>query len=95
MKAFDPHCLHGSRAAVQHFASFVIRHYNVSYSVRLDFTIHTFHAFHRDVIVSGSSLAQDRGRLEAKIEALTSEVSYLKKQLEVRTGKFLWAVFLV
>lgn len=31
-------------------------------------------------ILVGSSLAQDRGRLEAKIEALTAEVASLKKQ---------------
>ena len=32
----------------------------------------------------GASLSQDRGRMQAKIEALTSEVSTLKKHLEVR-----------
>jgi hypothetical protein len=32
----------------------------------------------------GSSLAQDRGRLEAKIETLNSEVITLKKTLNVR-----------
>ena len=31
----------------------------------------------------GATLAQDRGRLESKIEALTSEVSTLKRLLEV------------
>lgn len=37
----------------------------------------------------GTSLAQDRGRLEVKIETLTTEVEYLKKQLksEVDTVK--------
>lgn len=34
-------------------------------------------------IFLGSSLAQDRGRLEAKIETLTIEVATLKKLLEV------------
>ena len=32
----------------------------------------------------GSSLAQDRGRMEARIEALTAEVSELKKECQVR-----------
>jgi len=32
---------------------------------------------------TGASLAQDRGRLEAKIETQVSEISMLKKQLEV------------
>ena len=31
----------------------------------------------------GATLSQDRGRMQAKIEALTSEVNTLKKQLEV------------
>ena len=33
---------------------------------------------------TGSSLAQDRGRMEARIEALTAEVSELKKECQVR-----------
>lgn len=36
------------------------------------------------VLSSGSSLAQDRGRMEARIEALTAEVSELKKECQVR-----------
>ena len=34
--------------------------------------------------LSGVSLAQDRGSLEAKAEAQKSEISMLKKQLEVK-----------
>ena len=37
--------------------------------------------------ILGVSLAQDRGRMEAKIEALSSEVATLKKHLEVCTSK--------
>lgn len=36
---------------------------------------------------AGSSLAQDRGRLESKIEALNSEVAILKKNLEVKLSR--------
>ena len=36
------------------------------------------------VMPTGSSLAQDRGRMEARIEALTAEVSELKKECQVR-----------
>ncbi|XP_013401506.2 leucine-rich repeat and coiled-coil domain-containing protein 1 [Lingula anatina] len=36
----------------------------------------------QELAQQGSALAQDRGRLEAKIEALTSEVNSLKKQLD-------------
>lgn len=36
---------------------------------------------------AGSSLAQDRGRLESKIEALNSEVTILKKNLEVKLSR--------
>lgn len=36
------------------------------------------------VLSTGSSLAQDRGRMEARIEALTAEVSELKKECQVR-----------
>ncbi|CAH1270558.1 LRRCC1 [Branchiostoma lanceolatum] len=36
----------------------------------------------QELAQQGASLAQDRGRLEAKIEALTAEVSLLKKQNE-------------
>lgn len=36
------------------------------------------------VLSSGSSLAQDRGRMEARIEALTAEVSELKKECQVK-----------
>ncbi|KAJ8310980.1 hypothetical protein KUTeg_011464, partial [Tegillarca granosa] len=36
----------------------------------------------QELAQQGASLAQDRGRLESKIETLTSEVSTLKKQLE-------------
>ncbi|XP_071820729.1 leucine-rich repeat and coiled-coil domain-containing protein 1-like isoform X3 [Apostichopus japonicus] len=36
----------------------------------------------QELAQQGSSLAQDRGRLEAKIEALTAEVASLKKQQE-------------
>lgn len=36
---------------------------------------------------AGSSLAQDRGRLESKIEAFNSEVTILKKNLEVKLSR--------
>lgn len=36
---------------------------------------------------AGSSLTQDRGRLESKIEALNSEVAILKKNLEVKLSR--------
>ena len=34
-------------------------------------------------MLTGASLAQDRGRMEARIEALTAEVSGLKKECQV------------
>ncbi|XP_062611366.1 leucine-rich repeat and coiled-coil domain-containing protein 1-like isoform X2 [Saccostrea cucullata] len=39
----------------------------------------------QELAQQGSSLAQDRGRLESKIEALNSEVTILKKNLERET----------
>ena len=35
------------------------------------------------LLLIGASLAQDRGRMEARIEALTAEVSELKKECQV------------
>ena len=37
-------------------------------------------------IFSGASLAQDRGSLEAKIDAQEKEISLVKKQLEVNSS---------
>ena len=36
-------------------------------------------------MLTGASLAQDRGRMEARIEALTAEVSGLKKECQVNS----------
>ena len=35
------------------------------------------------LLIAGASLAQDRGRLESKIESQASEIVTLKKNLEV------------
>jgi hypothetical protein len=37
--------------------------------------------------MTGSSLAQDRGRLESKIEAQSSEIVTLKKNMEVSVSR--------
>ena len=40
----------------------------------------------------GASLAQDRGRMESRIEALTAEVSELQKECQVVKGPYiLWS----
>ena len=38
----------------------------------------------------GSSLAQDRGRMEARIEALTAEVGEVKKECQVRKDRVIF-----
>ena len=44
--------------------------------------------------ISGASLAQDRGRLESKIESLQYEIATLKKHLEVGLFKSLNLILL-
>lgn len=40
----------------------------------------------QELALQGASLAQDRGRLEAKIESLSLEVESLREQLQVLCG---------